>query len=212
MSYCIELIKIQDEEPGKAIIFIRSLLRPNVDARVFEIVSFAILKQYYSDQKIYWGWSPDDINSEYLVLYKTGRTNANDGGIDFVMKPLGRFFQVTETIDAGKYFLDIDKVQRYPVTFVVKSEQTAEDILDKVREQATSRYKVKSIVRRYIESVEEIININILMQHLDEVINNGKGKDVIEEIVTQSRVEFNVESEDGEVVSSEECYEGDEVD
>ena len=24
--------------------------------------------------------------------------NANDGGIDFVMRPIGRFFQVTETI------------------------------------------------------------------------------------------------------------------
>ncbi len=27
-----------------------------------------------------------------LQLYKTGRTNANDGGIDFVMRPIGRFF------------------------------------------------------------------------------------------------------------------------
>ena len=35
---------------------------------------------------------------------------------DLVMKPLGRFFQVTETIDVGKYFLDIDKVQRFPIT------------------------------------------------------------------------------------------------
>lgn len=28
---------------------------------------------------------------DYLILYKTGCTNANDGGIDFVMKPLGTF-------------------------------------------------------------------------------------------------------------------------
>ena len=39
-----------------------------------------------------------------IKLYKTGKTNANDGGIDFVMKPLGRFFQVTETLDFKKYF------------------------------------------------------------------------------------------------------------
>ena len=51
------------------------------------------------------------------MLYKTGRTNANDGGIDFVMRPLGRFFQVTETVDVNKYFLDIDKIQRFPLTF-----------------------------------------------------------------------------------------------
>ena len=158
MVYCREMIDIQAQKPEKAIGFIRGLLRPNVDARVFEIVSYAILKEYYSDQQIYWGWSPDELNAEFLVLYKTGRTNANDGGIDFVMKPLGRFFQVTETIDAGKYFLDIDKVQRYPITFVVKTEQHIGDVLAKVKEQAESRYKVKAIVRKYMDSVEEVIN------------------------------------------------------
>lgn len=43
-------------------------------------------------------------------MYKTGRTNANDGGIDFVMRPVGRFFQVTEVNNYDKYLLDIDKV------------------------------------------------------------------------------------------------------
>jgi hypothetical protein len=196
MSYCQKMIDIQQQEPQTAIGFIRGLLRPNIDARVFEIVSYAILKQYYSDQQIYWGWSPDEINAEYLKLFKTGRTNANDGGIDFVMKPLGRFFQVTETIDAGKYFLDIDKVQRYPITFVVKAEQTVAEVLDKVKQQATDRYKIKAVVKRYMEAVEEVINIPELMQRFDEVIEKGKGKEVIEEIVLQSRVEFNVEDED----------------
>jgi len=196
MSYCQKMIDIQQQEPQTAIDFIRGLLRPNIDARVFEIVSYAILKQYYSDQQIYWGWSPDEINAEYLKLFKTGRTNANDGGIDFVMKPLGRFFQVTETIDAGKYFLDIDKVQRYPITFVVKAEQTVAEVLNKVKQQATDRYKIRAVVKRYMEAVEEVINIPELMQRFDEIIEKGKGKEVIEEIVLQSRVEFNVEDED----------------
>jgi hypothetical protein len=100
VSYCQQITAVQDQDSGKAIEFILSLLQPNVDARIFEIVSYAVLKQFYSNQQIYWGWSPDELNAEYLILYKTGRTNANDGGIDFVMKPLGRFFQVTETIDA----------------------------------------------------------------------------------------------------------------
>jgi hypothetical protein len=195
MTYCQEMMRIQGQDPKKAIEFVRGLLRPNVDARVFEIVSYAILKKYYSDQQIYWGWSPDEINAAYLILYKTGRTNANDGGIDFVMKPLGRFFQVTETIDAGKYFLDIDKVQRYPITFVVKTEQTTAEILEKVREQATSRYKVKAVVRRYMESVEEVINIPELMKRFDEVLGRKRGRKVIEEIVLQSRVEFHVDGE-----------------
>ncbi|MBN2593156.1 MAG: hypothetical protein JXA81_06595 [Sedimentisphaerales bacterium] len=201
MSYCREMIDIQEKEPEKAIEFIRGLLRPNVDARVFEIVSYAILKEYYSDQQIYWGWSPDELNAEFLVLYKTGRTNANDGGIDFVMKPLGRFFQVTETVDAGKYFLDIDKVQRYPITFVVKTEQDVSSVLTKVKEQAELRYRVKAVVAKYMNSVEEVINIPELLSRFDEVLRKEKGKEVIEEIVLQSRVEFNVEAEEQDVLA-----------
>lgn len=196
MLYCQKMMDIQEAKPQKAIDFIRGLLRPNIDARVFEIVSYAILKQYYSGQQIYWGWSPDEINAEYLTLFKTGRTNANDGGIDFVMKPLGRFFQVTETIDAGKYFLDIDKVQKYPITFVVKTEQSIDEVLAKVKEQAASRYKIKVVVKRYMDSVEEVVNIPVLMERFDEVVEKNKGKEVIEEIVLQSRVEFNVDDEE----------------
>ena len=134
-----------------------------------------------------------------MILYKTGRTNANDGGIDFVMKPLGRFFQVTETIDAGKYFLDIDKVQRYPITFVVKTEQATKEILNKLEEQAAARYTVKTIVKRYIESIEEIINIPELMHRFNSILQQNKGVSVIEEIVLQSRVEFNVEAEEQDI-------------
>ena len=207
MLYCQQMIEIQQQEPLQAIEFIRRLLRPNIDARVFEIVSYAILKEYYGEQKIYWGWSPEELNAAYLILYKTGRTNANDGGIDFVMKPLGRFFQVTETIDAGKYFLDIDKVQRYPITFVVKTEQTAEEILTKVKEQATSRYNIKAIVKKYMASIEEVINIPELMNRFDAVLEQRKGAAVIEEIVLQSRVEFNVEAEEQDVLIYEDTVE-----
>lgn len=201
MTYCKEIIEIQEESPEKAIKFIKGLFRPNVDARVFEIASFAVLKQYYADQRIYWGWSPEDLNEESLILYKTGRTNANDGGIDFVMKPLGRFFQVTETVDAGKYFLDIDKVQRYPITFVVKTDETSEEILEKISRQAEAKYQVKAIIKKYIESVEEIINIPKLIEIFESVLKLGYGAKVIEEIVLQSRVEFNVESEEQDVLA-----------
>lgn len=104
------------------------MLAPNVDARLFEIVSYSILKYYYKEQTIIWGYSRENLNEEALKLYKTGRTNANDGGIDFVMKPLGRFFQVTETLDFKKYFLDIEKIEKYPITFVVKSTERIEDL------------------------------------------------------------------------------------
>ena len=116
------------------------------------------------------------------------------------MKPIGRFFQVTETIDAGKYFLDIDKVQRYPITFVVKTEQTKEKILEKLKEQAIARYSIKAIVEKYIESIEEVINISELIDRFNSVLQQGKGDLVIEEIVLQSRVEFNVEAEEQDLL------------
>lgn len=130
-----------------------------------------------------------------MILYKTGRTNANDGGIDFVMKPLGRFFQVTETIDAGKYFLDIDKVQKYPVTFVIKTEQEIEYLFNKIEEQARTKYKIKAIIKKYMECIEEVINIPELILRFNKVLEVQRGIQVIEEIVLQSRFEFNIEEE-----------------
>ncbi|OUD12618.1 restriction endonuclease [Thioflexithrix psekupsensis] len=196
MAYCQEIMAIQEKSPEKAIQFIKELFQPNIDARIFEIVSFSILKQYYAEQKIYWGWSTEDIVEESLILYKTGRTNANDGGIDFVMKPLGRFFQVTETVDVKKYFLDIDKIQRYPITFVIKTSESTSDLLQKITHQAEAIYQIKTIVKKYIESIEEIINIPRLVEIFEQVIAAGKGVGVIEEIVLQSRIEFNIETKE----------------
>ncbi len=189
---CERLHTIQSDRPEAAQNFIVDLLRPNIDARIFEIVSYAILKPYYGDKLVYWGWSQDDINEEALVLYKTGRTNANDGGIDFVMRPLGRFFQVTESIDFRKYFLDIDKVQRYPITFVIKSNDPVDLVEDKIRTQALRSYSIVAIVDRYMDSIEELINIPILVERLGQVISNGNLENIVSELVIQSRVEFNL--------------------
>lgn len=171
--------------------FIAGLLAPNVDARIFEVVSYAILKLYYHEQTVYFGYDLENIQEENLRLYKTGRTNANDGGIDFVMRPLGRFFQVTETLDVGKYFLDIDKIERYPISFVIKSEETADGLQQKLRRGAEKRYAVKAIVERYMNCIEEIINLSVLRQRFREATAQGYLRDILDEIILQSRVEFN---------------------
>lgn len=110
LEYTINLAKFSETDSTEAIEFIKQQIQPKVDARIFEIVSYSILKAHYSNTILYLGYTVEELNEETLTLYKTGRTNANDGGIDFVMKPLGRFFQVTETLDFKKYFLDIDKI------------------------------------------------------------------------------------------------------
>ena len=198
MKSCEEITKLENADKDKAIKFIKGLIAPNVDARIFEIVSYSILKSYYGDQIIYFGYNLKNVKKYNLTLYKTGRTNANDGGIDFVMRPLGRFFQVTETTDVHKFFLDIDKVERYPVTFVVKSDDAVENLLKNMKENAEERYTIKSIVKKYMDCIEEVINIPKLVEYLDLSIKKGSLNRVIKEIILQSKVEFNVVEDEGE--------------
>jgi len=191
---CEKIRDLPKKDAQQAVSFIGSLLQPNVDARIFEIASFAILKEHFGQESIYWGWTRDDLQKEFLALFKTGRCNANDGGIDFVMRPLGRFFQVTETTDVKKYFLDIDKVQRYPITFVVKSELSEKEVRRKIKEQADNVYGVRNVVQRYMDCVEEIINIPILTERFRAMASDGKRlARIIDELLLQSRIEFNYE-------------------
>jgi hypothetical protein len=195
---CQELQQIGKTTPKKIEEFVIGLLAPNVDARLFEIVSYSILKFYYHDQQIIWGFEMDKLNKESLKLYKTGRTNANDGGIDFVMKPLGRFFQVTETLDFKKYFLDIDKIQKYPITFVIKSAEPTTDLLNKIRVNASKTYSIKAIVDKYMDCIEEVINIPTLNDRFKDAVKQGYRGKILDEIVTQSKVEFNYEESEDE--------------
>ena len=196
IEQCKQLQDIEDKEPETVKAFILSLLAPNVDARLFEIVSYSILKYYYSGQQIYWGYTMADIKQEFLHLYKTGRTNANDGGIDFVMKPLGRFFQVTETLDFKKYFLDIEKIEKFPISFVIKSEETESDLRKKLETDAIKTYVVKKVVDDYMSCIEEIINIPKLKDCLDELETEFQISSILKEIILQSKVEFNYEEDD----------------
>ena len=192
IATCEQLKTVAEQKHDQAIDFILSLLAPNIDARIFEIVSFSILKYYYHDQVVYFGLTRDTVTEERLKLYKTGRTNANDGGIDFVMKPLGRFFQVTETTDVRKYFLDIEKLERYPITFVVKSDHSDKSVLDAMKRKALETYGVNQVVDKYMSAIEEVINIPTLSKHFVHAIDLGYLPQMLEEIVLQSRIEFNL--------------------
>lgn len=174
---------------------LQEFLTIDSEARIFEIISYAILETHYKNQVVYFGFTQDDINEEKLQLYKTGRTNANDGGIDFVMRPLGRFFQVTEVDSYEKYFLDMDKVNHFPLTFVVKTMQDKVEVYKSLLEFGTEKSGgLKVLKDLYHNAVEEVITINELlswMQELDE-------KDIaflIEEIDRYYRIEMNMEIE-----------------
>jgi len=172
---------------------ISDLLTEDAEARIFEIISFAILKGHYRTQKIYIGFTIEEIHEEYMQLFKTGRTNANDGGIDFVMRPIGRFFQVTEINNYDKYLLDIDKVLHFPISFVIKttkSRRTVEQEIERyIEEKSGGMIVVKD---RYKKAFEEIITINEIKEwllHLDEDSINR----IISDIDFYYKMEMNLE-------------------
>lgn len=196
IEQCNKLQNIEGTGKDSITEFITSLLSSNVDARLFEIVSYAIMKNYYKETIIYWGYSREQLTQEPLSLYKTGRTNANDGGIDFVMRPLGKFFQVTETTDFRKYFLDIEKIERYPISFVVKTDKDSKELKAKIKEDANSTYGIDSIVDKYLHCIEDVINIPILKNYLQKIVEKDDIESVLSEIILQSKVEFNYPNEE----------------
>lgn len=193
---CETLNHLATDDMPAAAEFIRSLIAPDKDARIFEITSYAVLKQFYAEEIIFIGNTRETVQPEHLSLFKTGRTNANDGGIDFVMRPLGRFFQVTETLDVKKYFLDIDKIERFPISFVIKTDLAVAVIREKLRVGALDQYSVNSVVESYMRAIEEIINVPILLERFDHIARLGKTRAVLDEIIRWSRVEFNVNVEE----------------
>lgn len=177
---------------------INNLLTEDAEARIFEIISYAILKNHYKNIKVYFGFSRNTVKEEELKLYKTGRTNANDGGIDFVMRPIGRFFQVTEVNNYDKYLLDIDKVLHFPVTFVIKTNDERKKVLTSLAEYISERSNGMEVIeKRYRQAIEEVITINELREWTEE-LNNKDIDGIIRDIDIYYKLEMNMDAEDDE--------------
>jgi hypothetical protein len=54
-------------------------------------------------------------------------------------------------------------------------------------------YPIQAIVERYMSCIEEIINIPVLKFRLEEAISKGYLNNILDEIIEQSKVEFNYE-------------------
>ena len=156
----------------------------NSDARLFEIISFGLLHLYFAKTSVRFCIDEKE-RLEQLILYRTGRTNANDGGIDFVLQPLGKFFQVTETLDFRKYFLDFEKVNRFPINFVIKTDLTAKKVRAEIEENALQQYDAQQ-VEEYMKLFDEIYTLNELRSILEEVKKSSSLVAKLKEIVVQS--------------------------
>ena len=198
-----ELLKLLSEvqkitDYAKKKMKIKELLTEDAEARIFEIISYAILKNHYKNITVYFGYSKDEVREVQLQLYKTGRTNANDGGIDFVMRPIGRFFQVTEVGNYDKYLLDIDKVLHFPITFVIKTKKSREDVREEFEEYISEKTGGMTILEeRYRSAIEDVITNNELQKWIDEL--DDKDIDgIIRDIDVYYKLEMNMNAEDDE--------------
>lgn len=187
-----QLKSLEAEKDNKKVkISIENLLAEDSEARVFEIVSYAILKNYYKNTKVYFGYNKENLKEEELKLYKTGRTNANDGGIDFVMRPVGRFFQVTEVGNYDKYLLDIDKVLHFPITFVIKTSKSCSQVKEEIKTYIEERSGGMEVLKkRYEEAFEEIITINELKNDFKS-LNDLEVKGILKDIIDFYKIEMN---------------------
>ena len=193
-SFFSELKALQgkvSKEPASAVKYIGNCLNPNTDARLFEIVSYVIIKYYYIQRKMSYSIDGREYPDMDLTVYKVGRTNANDGGIDYIMLPLGRIFQVTEVLDFRKYFLDIHKLLHYPITFVVKQNMTPKKAMEKIVSDAKAMYSGGDLTH-YLSCFEEIITIPTLIEMLNDDISRGCIKEMIDELIVQCQVEYNI--------------------
>ena len=77
ISVLEELKNMTDLSEKKA--KINALLTEDSEARIFEIISYAILKNHYKNITVFFGYDKYSVKEVALELYKTGRTNANDG-------------------------------------------------------------------------------------------------------------------------------------
>ncbi|MFV3403041.1 hypothetical protein ACNFIC_03670 [Pseudomonas sp. NY15463] len=169
--------------------FFTAAFAPNADARLFEIASYVLLAEHYRGQTIFIGPRAESVEPKPLVLFRTGRTNANDGGIDFVLQPLGRFFQVTETLDFKKYFLDFEKVNRYPMSFVIKVNTEKETVMSRIYHDAlhSGQYNVDTVLM-YMDLFEEIFTLRDL-----QAVAAGLSVATLERIKHELALQFQLE-------------------
>ena len=188
-AYLDEIEAIETDEDLKE--FMENAFDTQSDARLFEIVSYVLLSEYFRLQAVWIGENRNEVKLHSLNLYRTGRTNANDGGIDFVLQPLGRFFQVTETLDFEKYFLDFEKVNRYPFSFVIKTDMEKSIVLRLIYKKAkqSGRYS-DELLDIYMPLFEEIFTLPDIRRIVEGLHADA---DTLARMKTELRLQFQLE-------------------
>ena len=88
-------------------------------------------------------------------------------------------------------FWTLNKVHRYPVTFVVKTNEDVDKVQAEIETKARKEYSIEAVIEKYMACIEEIINIPVLLEYLTEATQQSNVGDIFDEILLQSDVEFN---------------------
>ena len=95
-----------------------------------------------------------------------------------------------------KYLLDIDKVLHFPITFVIKTNQTKESVLNQLETYIDERANGMVVIEEnYRKAIEEIITINELQNWIVE-LDDKHIDQIIRDIDIYYRLEMNMEDEE----------------
>ena len=65
-------------------------------------------------------------------------------------------------------------------------------------QNASKTYSITAIIEKYMSCIEEVINISTLILRFKKTVTQGYLNKVLDEIILQSKVEFNYEDENEE--------------
>lgn len=82
------------------------------------------------------------------------------------------------------------------MSFVIKSEESINNLMEKLKSDALKTYVVQKVVDDYLSCIEEIITIPKLKEYLIELDARNMVPEVLQEVILQSKVEFNYEDEE----------------
>jgi len=73
----------------------------------------------------------------------------------------------------------------------------------KIQDNTEKTYSIRAIVEKYMACIEEVINIPMLNIRFKEAVKQGYLNNILDEIVTQSKVEFNYNESLEEIIENE---------
>ena len=94
--------------------------------------------------------------------------------------------------------LDIDKVMHFSISFVIKTKQSKQSVLEELNRYIEQRSSGMTVLEeRYRKAIEEIITINELQMWTSE-LNNYDIDGIIRDIDIYYKLEMNMDAEDEE--------------